>query len=129
MNCMMESLEFEDFTIEHFPHYVRVTIEGTRLDALIAPKLKSELVVLSGSGAKNIVLDMRKVRYCDSSGLSAILVANRLCRSARGVLVLLGVSEDVQRLLTISQLQSVLNIAENDEQVEHFIPVELPKRG
>jgi len=125
---MMQPVEFEDFTIEHFPHYVRVTVETSRLDALIAPKLKSELVVLSGSGAKNIVLDVHKSRYCDSSGLSAILVGNRLCRSAQGVFVLLGVSEEVHRLLTISQLQSVLNIAENNEQVDHYIPFPLPKR-
>jgi anti-anti-sigma factor len=81
-----------------------------KLDTHIAPNLKSELVLVSGNGEKNIILDLIKVRYCDSSGLSAILVANRLCKNANGTFVLTGLNEAVERLITISQLDTVLNI-------------------
>ena len=53
---------------------------------------------------------MANCRYCDSSGLSAILVANRLCKNANGVFVLSGLQTAVERLITISQLDTVLNI-------------------
>jgi anti-anti-sigma factor len=66
---------------------------------------------VSGNGEKNIVLDLSKCRYCDSSGLSAILVANRLCKNANGTFVLTGLNDAVERLITISQLDTVLNIA------------------
>lgn len=92
-----------------------------RLDALLAPKLKSELVVLSGSGVNKIVLDLNGIKYCDSSGLSAILVAHRLCRTVGGVFVLTGLSKEVERLLAISQLDSVLRIAYSEEQVEEIL--------
>jgi anti-anti-sigma factor len=73
-------------------------------------------VLVSGNGEKNIVLDLSKCRYCDSSGLSAILVANRLCKNANGTFVLTGLNDAVERLITISQLDTVLNIAGSVEE-------------
>ncbi len=87
-----------------------------KLDTHIAPNLKSELVLVSGNGEKNIILDLANVRYCDSSGLSAILVANRLCKNANGTFVLTGLNEAVERLITISQLDTVLNITTTVEE-------------
>ena len=62
-------------------------------------------------GAKNIIIDMSDARYCDSSGLSAILVGNRLCKNSGGMLVLTGLKESVKKLILISQLDSILNTA------------------
>ena len=87
-----------------------------KLDTHIAPTLKSELVLVSGNGEKSIILDLSKCRYCDSSGLSAILVANRLCKNANGTFVLTGLNDAVERLITISQLDTVLNIAKSVEE-------------
>ena len=67
-------------------------------------------MLIAGNGEKNIILDLSNCRYCDSSGLSAILVANRLCKNANGVFVLAGLQTAVERLITISQLDTVLNI-------------------
>ena len=92
-----------------------------KLDTHIAPTLKSELVLVSGNGEKNIILDLSKCRYCDSSGLSAILVANRLCKNANGTFVLTGLNDAVERLITISQLDTVLNIANSLEEAVTLI--------
>lgn len=91
----------------------KVTVVKTKvekLDALQAPELKSELVMVNKSGVKNIILDLSETRYCDSSGLSAVLVANRLCRDNNGTFVLCGLQPTVEKLITISQLDSVLKI-------------------
>jgi anti-anti-sigma factor len=87
---------------------VKTNVE--KLDALQAPELKSELVLINKGGAKNIVLDLTNTRYCDSSGLSAVLVANRLCRDSNGSFVLCGLQPTVEKLITISQLDAVLKI-------------------
>ena len=87
---------------------IKVLVE--KLDNHLAPGLKSELVLIAGNGEKNIILDLSNCRYCDSSGLSAILVANRLCKNADGTFVLSGLQPSVERLITISQLDTVLNI-------------------
>lgn len=99
-----------EFKIEKLENYTLIQVMEEKLDTHIAPNLKSELVLVSGNGEKNIILDLAKVRYCDSSGLSAILVANRLCKNANGTFVLTGLNEAVERLITISQLDTVLNI-------------------
>lgn len=98
------------FEIESKDKVVVVKTKVEKLDALHAPELKSELVILNKSGNKNIILDMSETRYCDSSGLSAVLVANRLCRDQNGTFVLCGLQSAVQKLITISQLDSVLKI-------------------
>jgi len=108
-----------DFKIEKKDNYTLIQVLDEKLDTHIAPNLKSELVLISGNGEKNIILDLSNSRYCDSSGLSAILVANRLCKNAKGTFVLTGLNEAVERLITISQLDTVLNIVESiDEAVK-----------
>jgi anti-sigma B factor antagonist len=105
-----------EFKIEKLENYTLIQVQEEKLDTHIAPTLKSELVLVSGNGEKNIILDLTNVRYCDSSGLSAILVANRLCKNANGTFVLTGLNEAVERLITISQLDTVLNITNTVEE-------------
>lgn len=102
-----------EFKIEKRDRHTLIQVLEEKLDTHIAPTLKSELVLISGNGEKNIILDLSNCRYCDSSGLSAILVANRLCKNANGTFVLTGLNDAVERLITISQLDTVLNITES----------------
>ncbi len=108
-------------TITKKTSYTLIEILVERLDIQISTQLKSELVQLNGNLEKNIVLDLTKCTYCDSSGLSAILVANRLCKNSNGTFVLCGLQEAVSRLISISQLESVLNIVDNKEKAEEFL--------
>src|SRR3989339_1877067 len=110
-----------EFKIDKLDNYTQIQVMIDKLDTHIAPSLKSELVLIAGNGEKNIVLDLSNCRYCDSSGLSAILVANRLCKNANGTFVLTGLNEAVDRLITISQLDTVLNIAYSAEEAVDII--------
>ncbi len=99
-----------NFTIEDKGRYTLVTSNADKLDTTCAPELKSELVYLNKTGVRNVIIDLTATRYCDSSGLSALLVANRLCKSVNGSLIVCGLQEPVQKLVQISQLESVLSI-------------------
>ena len=110
-----------EFKIEKLENYTLIQVLEEKLDTHIAPTLKSELVLISGNGEKSIILDLSKCRYCDSSGLSAILVANRLCKNASGVFVLTGLNDAVERLITISQLDTVLNITNSIDDAVNLI--------
>jgi len=98
------------FQIDKTEKYTLIKLLAEKLDSNLAPSLKSELVVISTDGAKNIIIDLTDTRYCDSSGLSAILVANRLCKNNHGLFVLAGLQEPVKKLISISQLDTILNI-------------------
>lgn len=110
-----------NFTIEKKDRYAVVSSNVEKLDGAVSPMLKSEFVMANAEGIKNIVFDISHTRYCDSSGLSAILVGNRLCKNSGGSFVLCGVQEGVMKLITISQLDSILHIthtvAEGSEKI------------
>ena len=110
-----------EFKIDKFENHTLIKVLEEKLDTHIAPTLKSELVLVSGNGEKNIILDLGNCRYCDSSGLSAILVANRLCKNASGTFVLTALNDAVERLITISQLDTVLNISNTLEEAVSLI--------
>lgn len=114
-------MEDKKFEIVKKDNYTLITVLVEKLDTHIAPAIKSELVLIAGNGEKNIIIDLQNSRYCDSSGLSAILVANRLCKNAKGHFVLTGLQTAVERLISISQLDTVLNITDDVDKAVEFI--------
>ena len=113
-----------NFTIEDKGRYTLVTSNVDKLDTTCAPELKSELVYLNKTNVRNVIIDLSTTRYCDSSGLSALLVANRLCKSVNGSLVVCGLQEPVQKLVQISQLESVLSITPTPEEAVDLLYME-----
>ena len=114
-------MDEKQFEVIKKDNYTIISVLVEKLDTHIAPAVKSELVLIAGNGEKNIIIDLKKARYCDSSGLSAILVANRLCKNANGIFVLTGLQTAVERLISISQLDTVLNITDSIENAVAFI--------
>lgn len=100
----------QPFDVERSERYSLIRLHAEKLDTMVAPALKSELVVLNADGVRNLIIDLSETKYCDSSGLSAILVANRLCKNANGVLVVTRLQDPVKKLISISQLDSILKI-------------------
>lgn len=99
-----------NFEVKEQDKFVVIKSKVEKLDTNHAPELKSLLVFHNKNNVKNLIIDLAESRYCDSSGLSALLVANRLCKNAGGTFVLTGLQEPVQKLIHISQLHTVLNI-------------------
>lgn len=106
---------------EQRPEYTLVTLHNEKLDATISSELKAYFVTLNNEGVKNIIFNMGSVRYSDSSGLSSILIGNRLCQEAGGSFVLCGLSDHVGKLLRISQLDTVLNIVPTQEEAVDLV--------
>jgi len=105
-----------NYIIENLENCSVVTSKVDKLDATNASELKSELLLLNKNGVNNIVLDLAETKYCDSSGLSSILIANRLCKDTNGKFVLSGLQTSVAKLISIAQLDRVLVITDNREQ-------------
>ena len=118
----------ENFTIDKKDKYTLVTIHVEKLDSRVSPILKSELVVINAGGEKNIIIDLNECRYCDSSGLSAILIGNRLCKNENGTFVLSGLQDSVSKLISISQLDSVLQITPTVDEAVQLLYMEEVER-
>jgi anti-anti-sigma factor len=109
------------FEIHKNGNHTLIKVISDRLDTNNAPELKSELVAINSKGEKNIILDMSKCSYCDSSGLRSVLVANRLCEDAIGTFVLSGLQPDVENLVNISMLHTVLLITKTVDEAKDLL--------
>ena len=98
------------YTIEKTEKYSLIQLHEEKLNSIIAPDLKSEFVKLNAEGIKNIIVDMAEVKYVDSSGLSSILVGNRLCENDEGMFVLAKTTDHVLKLVNISHLNTILHL-------------------
>ena len=86
-------------------------LHGAKLDATVSPELKAEFLVLcKPKVTSKLVVDMANVQFCDSSGLSALLIADRTMREHGGNVHLVHVSKKVMDLIKISQLDRVFTI-------------------
>ncbi len=109
------------FTLTKKEKYSLIEVGTEKLDGQVSPELKSLLVMENSKGVTNLVLDMSGARYCDSSGLSAVLVGKRLCNGVQGSFILCGVQEPVMKMITISQLDSILSITPTAQEAEDYL--------
>ena len=110
-----------DFEVSKKQNHTLVKVLSDKLDTFNAPGLKSEFVVLHNNGEKNIILDLENCSYCDSSGLRAVLVGNRLCEDAIGTFILTGLQSNVENLIRISMLQTILLITKTVVEAEELL--------
>lgn len=107
------------FSVDKSDKFWAISLEENKLDARIAPDLKSEFTVMSNRGIRNIILDLSKVSFVDSSGLSAVLLGQRTCKNMGGIMVLCGVKDSVMKVLKIAHLDKNLDILPTlDEAIE-----------
>ncbi len=116
------------YSVDKQDRYTVFQLEEENLNSVVAPDLKSEIVILHNEGVNNLIFDLSKVKYVDSSGLSAILTADRLWKS-NGSFVLTGIDQvAVKKLFEISRLDSVLSMAPTKaEAVEYVFMEELQR--
>jgi anti-anti-sigma factor len=112
------------FTVDKHEKYILLKLNESKLNSLISPQLKSELILMNTEGQRNIIFDLSQVKFADSSGLSSLLVGHRLCKNATGTFILTGLNDSVARLITISQLDNVLSIVPTPEEAIDLVFME-----
>lgn len=104
------------FSIDKHEKYVLLKLNEGKLNSLIAPIVKSEFILINTEGIRNIIIDLSDVKFCDSSGLSCLLVAHRLCKSSGGLFIVTGIQPSVEKLIKISQLDNVFTMIQSVEE-------------
>jgi anti-sigma B factor antagonist len=84
-----------------------VALSG-ELDAATAPRLYAQFAELSGRGVRGVDLDLSKLEFMDSSGLSVVVAEHKRARDDGGGLVILSPNRRVIRLFQINGLMSYL---------------------
>jgi anti-anti-sigma factor len=94
-------------------------LNESRFDASITGFVKGEFtILLTDEDVTKFVIDLSEVEYCDSSGLSSILLAYRLLQSVDGEMRIANPQKSVRSLIDISQLNRILIVCDSvDEAV------------
>lgn len=85
-------------------------LKERRLDASISPEMKGEFLILCTPQTTDLIIDLSDVEFCDSSGLSALLIAERRMRENGGSVKLAGLQKKVLNLIRISHLDRAFSI-------------------
>ena len=89
---------------------VTLTLKEKKLDSSVSPELKGEFLLICKPKTEKLVVDLGNVDFCDSSGLSALLIADRKMKEHGGKVELINVNKKVANLLKISMLDRVFEI-------------------
>jgi anti-anti-sigma factor len=116
---MSENIDFE---LKKTGKITIFRLNENRFDSQIAGLVKGELtILLHTDDVKHLIIDLSQVEYCDSSGLSAILLAFRILQTNEGHIRLASPTKSVRTLIEISQLNRILPICNTvDEAIKEL---------
>ncbi len=103
--------------------YTVVSVDGD-VDMMTAGHLDTELVGLLRGGDRELVLDLRKVEFMDSAGLSVLVSANRRAGLLGGSFRLAAPCATVARVLAVSCLDRALAVFAT---IEEALAARLPR--
>ncbi|MEI8134693.1 MAG: STAS domain-containing protein [bacterium] len=105
-----------NFKIEQLDKATIFRPNEKRLDSMIAPELKAEFLILAQPDVQTLVLDLSAVEYVDSAGLSAMLLAQRQQAGHHGDMRIVGASDSVKSLLSLTALDRVFPLYDSIEE-------------
>ena len=91
-----------------------LTTDYGKLDANNAQELKEVLHELHKTGNQSLVINLAVTKYCDSSGLSALLMTHRISKEVGGTFVLCCLMPNVLKMIQIAQLDRVFKIVDTE---------------
>jgi len=86
------------------------------IDAYTAPQFREQMTEAEAQGPKGVIVDLRKVRYLDSTGLGVMMGGAKRARERGGSLALICTNEHVLRILSISGLADLLAIVSDEDE-------------
>jgi anti-sigma B factor antagonist len=84
-------------------------LEG-EIDLHVSPRISASLAALINQKPKNLVVDLSKVSYIDSSGLAVLIEGMQNVKAYGGKFALAGLQENVRPIFEIARLDQVFRI-------------------
>jgi anti-sigma B factor antagonist len=83
------------------------------IDVYTAPQLRERLITLVEGGDRQVVVDLSRVDFLDSTGLGVLVGALKRLRSAEGELSLVCAQERLLKIFRITGLDRVFTLHES----------------
>lgn len=96
-------------------------VREERVDAHNSESLKSEIVRLFEGGTKHLLIDLKEVRFIDSSGLGVLVSGFKNASTRQGSIKLCSLQSQVKSMFELTRLQRVFDIYPTvDEALESY---------
>lgn len=105
-----------EFKTENIDDVLVIQVPAETLDAANAMEFKTDITALLGT-SKKVALDMKRVKFMDSSGIGAMLSCLRKLHTGNGELKLFNVKENLVQLLGLVRLDRVIDIHKSKKSV------------
>ncbi|MHB1400425.1 MAG: STAS domain-containing protein [Trichloromonadaceae bacterium] len=100
---------------------VLIEVKEERLDAHNSGNLKTQMLSLFEDGKHDLVIDLKDVRFVDSSGLGSLVSGFKNASARNGNLKLCGLQPQVKSMFELTRLHRVFEIfASADEALASF---------
>jgi len=115
MSLEIEQTEREGITI--------LNLDGRLIVGEPVTMLRAKITRLSAAGANNVVLNLAKVDYIDSTGLGGMVIGFTMLKKAGGALKLAAMNRRNLELLVLTKLSGIFETYEDEQTaVNSFFP-------
>lgn len=97
-----------------------IELEG-EVDVYTAPQLKQQMINLLESGAKQMIIDLSKVEYLDSTALGVLIGGLKRMRETDGNMVLVCPSARIRRVFEITGLDKIFDIYNTADEAQEAV--------
>ncbi|MCL5104222.1 MAG: STAS domain-containing protein [Armatimonadetes bacterium] len=94
-----------------------IELEG-EVDVYTAPQLKQQVIGVLESGARELVVDLTKVDYLDSTALGVLIGGLKRMREVDGNMALVCPSPRIRRVFEITGLDKIFDIYNSQEDAQ-----------
>ncbi|SHH20252.1 anti-anti-sigma regulatory factor, SpoIIAA [Thermosyntropha lipolytica DSM 11003] len=106
-----------DVEIKMVRNTLVIRVNG-ELDMVMAEKLKKEMEARLDEGeVKNLIVNLEKVTFIDSSGLGVIIAGYKKVMAANGRMYIVGAKPNVKRILILSGVSKLIPIYDTEQEV------------
>lgn len=95
---------------------ILIEVNEDRLDAHNSGELKAQMLSLFDDGKNNLVIDLKNVRFVDSSGLGSLVSGFKNASARNGNLKLCGLQPQVRSMFELTRLHRVFEIFPDAEE-------------
>lgn len=95
--------------------YLIISLEG-ELDVENSSSIKDNIRNRISSEYPNLVIDLTKVNYVDSSGLGTLIALQKDARFNGGALSIVGASDQIRRVMNITNIDKLFELYDTLEE-------------
>ena len=105
-----------NYTVEHKDNIVIFELKDKTVESNISADLKARMLIVAQPDIDALIINMTGVEAIDSSGLGALLLANRQLSEEDIPVCLIGVGEFVKSLMSMTKIDEVFEFYDTVEE-------------